>query len=82
MLRESGEYLANVRNRFRKSGQTDKCGPVRSGITTFVFVIPTEKAGPLPQCMFFFSLMNLLDHSQVIRRTGFNVALCKVDYMP
>lgn len=53
-----------------------------AGTPTFVYAIPTEKSGPLYQCMFFFSIINLLDHIATIRSAGFNVALCKVEYDP
>lgn len=46
----------------------------------FVYVIPTKKSGPLSECLFFFSLINLLDHVQTIRAFGYQVALCKVSY--
>ncbi len=41
---------------------------------TFVYAIPTDKQGPLSSCMFFFSLVNLLEHAQAITRVGFRLA--------
>jgi uncharacterized protein (TIGR04141 family) len=53
-----------------------------SGAPEFVYVIPTKKEGPLSDCLFFFSLINLIDHVEAIRESGFNVSLCKVSYKP
>lgn len=44
----------------------------------FVYAIATGKAGPLASSMFFFSLINLVDHANAIREVGFDVALCKI----
>lgn len=80
LLRESADYRAGLHSQIGTKWPDAKVDPIHAETTTFVYVIPTQKEGPLPKCMFFFSLMNLLEHTQIIRRTGFNVALCKVDY--
>ncbi len=50
------------------------------GKATVVYAIATRKAGSLAECMFFFSLVNLLSHVRAIRRVGCAVALCKISY--
>lgn len=47
---------------------------------TFVYVIPTKKEGTLSECLFFFSLINLIDHLDTIKAAGYGVARCKVAY--
>ncbi|ASS67590.1 MULTISPECIES: DUF6119 family protein [unclassified Paenibacillus] len=46
----------------------------------FVYVIPTTKEGVLSECLFFFSLINLVDHVRSIKEVGYKVSLCKVEY--
>ncbi|MBM6995778.1 TIGR04141 family sporadically distributed protein [Paenibacillus sp. DXFW5] len=46
----------------------------------FVYVVPTTKEGPLSECLFFFSLINLVDHVRAIKEVGYKVSLCKVEY--
>lgn len=46
----------------------------------FVYVIPTTKEGALSECLFFFSLINLVDHVRSIKEVGYKVSLCKVEY--
>jgi uncharacterized protein (TIGR04141 family) len=45
---------------------------------TFVYAIVTDRAGPLSDELYFFSLVNLLPHVDTIRAAGFNVGLCKI----
>lgn len=46
----------------------------------FVYAIPTKKPGPLADCLFFFSVVNLIEHVQRIQLAGFGVNLCKITY--
>lgn len=46
----------------------------------FLYAIPTEKRGPIADCLFFFSMINLMEHVQRIRLAGFDVGLCKIGY--
>jgi uncharacterized protein (TIGR04141 family) len=46
----------------------------------FVYAIPTVKSGPIADCLFFFSVINLMEHVQRIRLAGFDVGLCKIGY--
>lgn len=47
---------------------------------TVVYAIATRKTEPLAEGMFFFSLVNLLNHVRTIRGTGCKVGLCKIEY--
>lgn len=53
-----------------------------AGNPNYVYAIPTKKAGALSENMFFFSLINLLDHVEVIKSLGYDVSLCKIEYEP
>jgi uncharacterized protein (TIGR04141 family) len=82
LLRESSEYRSKITElACSKWSEITFDGVVAFSIT-FVYAIPTDKQGPLSSCMFFFSLMNLLEHAQAITRVGFRVALCKIEYGP
>ena len=50
------------------------------GGVTFVYALATRKEEPLSSTMFFFSLVNLLNHVRAIRRVGCRVALCRIGY--
>lgn len=52
-----------------------------NNVSEFVYVIPTPKEGALSECLFFFSLINLVDHVRSIREVGYKVSLCKVEYL-
>jgi hypothetical protein len=45
-----------------------------------VYAIATRKAQPLSEGMFFFSLVNLMNHAATVRMTGCRVAVCKIEY--
>jgi uncharacterized protein (TIGR04141 family) len=47
---------------------------------TFVFAIPADKPGSITDALFFFSLVNLVDHVDTIHMAGFNVKVCKIEY--
>jgi len=47
---------------------------------TIVYAVATRKELPLAEGMFFFSLVNLLNHARTIGITGCKVALCKISY--
>ena len=49
-----------------------------TGRPRVVYAIGTHKPGHLSQSMFFFSLVNLLQHVEQIRIAGFDVALCRI----
>ncbi|WP_375770125.1 TIGR04141 family sporadically distributed protein [Archangium gephyra] len=44
-----------------------------------VYAIATTKEGELADTLFFFSLVNLLQHIAQVRVAGFDVALCKIE---
>lgn len=46
----------------------------------FVFAIPSKKPGSLAETMFFFSMVNLIDHVDTIRLAGFPVCIKKIEY--
>lgn len=50
------------------------------GGVTFVYALATRREEPLSTSMFFFSLVNLLNHVRAIRRVGCNVAICRIGY--
>ncbi|KAF6627785.1 TIGR04141 family sporadically distributed protein [Paenibacillus sp. EKM208P] len=62
------------------SQQWQGTGYPLQGIPQFVYVIPTLKEGAISDCLFFFSLINLVDHARSIKEVGYDVALCKVEY--
>ncbi len=47
---------------------------------TFIYAIASRRGGSLAETMFFFSQVNLLFHVKMIRQTGCDVALCKIEY--
>jgi hypothetical protein len=42
--------------------------------------MPTHKSGPVDECLFFFSLVNLLSHQRTITTAGYSTAVCKIGY--
>lgn len=80
LLRSVPEYEAELSKRYIDYWPQKRFD--EAGIPTFVYTIPTEKKKPIAECMFFFSLINLIDHVRAIRNSGYKVALCKVEYDP
>lgn len=80
LMRESADYLCRINQMVAGLWPNVVVTPADLPTTVIVYAIPTEKAGPLSSCMFFFSLVNLLTHVQAIRRVGCRVAICKIDY--
>jgi uncharacterized protein (TIGR04141 family) len=44
-----------------------------------VYAIATSKPGALADSLFFFSIVNLLQHVEDARMAGFDVALCRIE---
>ncbi|RKH02841.1 hypothetical protein D7V97_27375 [Corallococcus sp. CA053C] len=44
-----------------------------------VYAIATSKPGHLADTLFFFSVVNLLQHARTVRLAGFEVALCRIE---
>lgn len=80
LLRRSPDYAKTVHDQAGQQWPAVKKDTdwVKQG--TFIYAIPTEKAGNLADCMFFFSQVNLLEHVETIRLTNYDVALCKIEY--
>ncbi|WP_158501908.1 DUF6119 family protein [Vitiosangium sp. GDMCC 1.1324] len=51
---------------------------VRSG-PRVVYAIATSKEGALADTLFFFSVVNLLQHVEAVKVAGFAVALCRIE---
>lgn len=46
----------------------------------FLYAISTDKRGPIADCLFFFSMINLMEHVQRIQLAGYKASLCKIEY--
>lgn len=51
------------------------------GSITIVYAIATRKEGSFAESMFFFSMVNLLNHARALRIVGCKLALCKIGYV-
>ncbi|WP_404367197.1 DUF6119 family protein [Corallococcus coralloides] len=49
------------------------------GSPRVVYAIATRKQGALADTLFFFSVVNLLEHVKTVRLAGFDVALCRIE---
>lgn len=57
----------------------EKVDNLRKNVT-FVYGIATEKGGDLSSSLYFFSVVNLLEHVRTIQEAGYDVGLCKIPY--
>jgi uncharacterized protein (TIGR04141 family) len=80
LLRRDSRVVAKIKDLYEKKWPSLDYDS--SGVPEFIYVIPTKKEGALSDCLFFFSLINLVDHADTIKEAGFNVSLCKVNYQP
>lgn len=81
LLRSEPKYRARV----NKDGKTQwptfvEVDDDNLSKVTVVYAIATRKKVPLSDGMFFFSLVNLLNHAATVRMTGCKVAVCKIEY--
>jgi uncharacterized protein (TIGR04141 family) len=81
LLRSHDDYRRSVRqvvtNRWANAAAAFDANRMR-----FVYAMPTHKLGPVDQCLFFFSLVNLLSHQRTITTAGYPTAVCKIGYAP
>ena len=75
LFRAHGEYRRRVEERFRGRYGTDL--EQRADLRV-VFAIGTPKDGPLSESLFFFSLVNLAQHKQMLDAMGYRVAVCRI----
>lgn len=47
---------------------------------SFIYAIPSKKKGALSETMFFFSMVNFIDHAENITLAGFKVYIKKIEY--
>lgn len=81
LLRTEPKYRKNL-NRYGKD-EWPEFSEVNDGTiteATIVYAVATRKKLPLSEGMFFFSLVNLLNHVRTISLTGCKAALCKIEY--
>lgn len=78
LFRSDNQYSNLIINKFNEKWPEIKFELLGNPI--FVYSIPTRKKGRISDCLFFFSLINLIDHVQVIQAFGYQVALCKIEY--
>lgn len=75
LLADNPDFVAKVKAKLREQGAIEL--PSRNaGI--IVYAIATDKAGPLASSLFFFSKVNLLQHTRLIRRLGYRVAIARI----
>jgi uncharacterized protein (TIGR04141 family) len=75
---ESG-HADKVKQRFHDFyGNTPAFEQVQGG-PRVVYAIATSRDGELADTLFFFSAVNLLQHIETVRLTGFDVALCRIE---
>lgn len=81
LLRSEAAYRNNLNTSGTAEWRTFKAVDDNNitGVTV-VYGIATRKTKPLSEGMFFFSLVNLLNHVRTIKLTGCKVALCKIEY--
>ncbi|MCC6694830.1 MAG: TIGR04141 family sporadically distributed protein [Candidatus Hydrogenedentes bacterium] len=80
LLRGHEEYRQHIIDAVAEKWYDMDLTPERERQLTVVYAVPTPKEGGLADCMFFFSLINLLNHARIIRTLGYNLALCKILY--
>jgi len=75
LFRTIAEYRKVVKQAFRNMYGTDfdDHSPLR-----VVYAIGTEKERPLAKSLFFFSLVNLVQHKEMLDAMGVRVALCRI----
>lgn len=78
LLNENRDYQSFVMERLAQRWPAIEGRRVRP---RFVYAIASDKDGDLASAIYLFSLINLLEHVKVIRRAGFDVALCKIPYV-
>ncbi len=76
LFRAHGGYRRRVGEWFRHKYGTDL--EQRADLRV-VFAIGTPKDGPLGESLFFFSLVNLAQHKQMLDAMGYRVAVCRID---
>ena len=81
MLCSEPKYRDNLNNHAKKKWPAFcAIGDYNMGRARIVYAVATCKNETLAEGMFFFSLINLLNHVRTIQLTGCKVALCKIDY--
>lgn len=72
-------YATDLKRKFNEHyGADPGFDGVESG-PRVVYAIATKKPGDLADTLFFFSAVNLLQHVDQVRLTGFEVALCRIE---
>lgn len=81
LLRQEPTYLTRLNKVASDAWETfTQITSDNLGRVTIVFAVATRKTVPLAEGMFFFSLVNLLNHVKTIRMVGCDVALCQIGY--
>lgn len=75
LFRAESEYRQEVARQFLDKYGTDFGEYANPRV---VYAIATEKEGPLSEVLFFFSLVNLVQHKQALDAMGCTMALCKI----
>jgi uncharacterized protein (TIGR04141 family) len=76
LLKKEATYEGEVARRFESQWTTIQYSSAPT--PTFVFAMSTKKPGKIGDELFFFSLVNLVQHAEAIRLLGFEVAICKI----
>lgn len=77
LLKLVPDHESGVKGRFEDHYGVGKYDAATS--PRVVYGIATPKPGDLADSLFFFSVVNLLQHVDRIRLAGFNVALCRIE---
>ena len=75
LFRAEPEYRQKVATQFFDKYRTDFGEDTNPRV---VYAIATEREGPLADNLFFFSLVNLVQHKQALDAMGYTMALCKI----
>ncbi|HYO64595.1 MAG TPA: DUF6119 family protein [Archangium sp.] len=80
MFKQEAAHADEVKRRFHDFyGLTPPAFDRARGAPRVVYAIATSKQGELADTLFFFSVVNLLQHVETVRMIGFDVALCRID---
>lgn len=79
VFKQESTHADEVKKRFHEFYGSTPAFDQTGGRPRVVYAIATSKQGVLADTLFFFSVVNLLQHADAVRMLGFDVALCRID---
>lgn len=79
VFRRESAHADKVREHFHDHYGSANDFERMKGVPRVVYAIATSRPGSLADTLFFFSVVNLLEHVKTVQMAGFNVALCRIE---